>query len=426
MQNSQWIASLIIENVLKGHNLDKSFQLILQKNGKTILERNQSQIKDLAYGVLRFLGQSKFIINKLVKRKVENRSLEALLYIALFQINHERSNDFTIVDQAVNASKKIDPKKSAFVNAILRNFLRNKKILNDQVCSDESARFNYLDWWILKLKEEYPNDWESMLNIGNLHPPFSLRVNLKNINISDYKNILSNQGIDYFVLGEEALIFKKPMGVNKIPGFLEGNVSVQDYGAQLAAHILDLKENHNVLDACAAPGGKSCHMLELKNIKLTSVEIDKARAKKIEENFNRENLIARVINAKVDINNIWWDKKLFDRILVDAPCSSSGIVRRHVDIKWLRRPSDLTYFSDIQFNLLVAAWPMLKTKGKLLYVTCSVFNDENIKVIERFKAKIKGVRELDISFPKNIKVINNQLIPTDFHDGLFYALLEKQ
>lgn len=426
MQNSQWIASLIIENVLKGHNLDKSFQLILQKNGKTILERNQSQIKDLAYGVLRFLGQSKFIINKLVKRKVENRSLEALLHIALFQINHERSNDFTIVDQAVNASKKIDPKKSAFVNAILRNFLRNKKILNDQVCSDESARFNYLDWWILKLKEEYPNDWESMLNIGNLHPPFSLRVNLKNINISDYKNILSNQGIDYFALGEEALIFKKPMGVNKIPGFLEGNVSVQDYGAQLAAHILDLKENHNVLDACAAPGGKSCHMLELKNIKLTSVEIDKARAKKIEENFNRENLIARVINAKVDINNIWWDKKLFDRILVDAPCSSSGIVRRHVDIKWLRRPSDLTYFSDIQFNLLVAAWPMLKTKGKLLYVTCSVFNDENIKVIERFKAKIKGVRELDISFPKNIKVINNQLIPTDFHDGLFYALLEKQ
>jgi len=426
MQNSQWIASLIIENVLKGHNLDKSFQLILQKNGKTIFERNQSQIKDLAYGALRFLGQSKFIINKLVKRKVENRSLEALLHIALFQINHERSNDFTIVDQAVNASKKIDPKKSAFVNAILRNFLRNKKIFNDQVYSDESARFNYLDWWISKLKEEYPNDWESVLNIGNLHPPFSLRVNLKNINISDYKNILSNQGIDYFVLGEEALIFKKPMGVNKIPGFLEGNVSVQDYGAQLAAHILDLKENHNVLDACAAPGGKSCHMLELKNIKLTSVEIDEARAKKIEENFNRENLVARVINAKVDINNIWWDKKLFDRILVDAPCSSSGIVRRHVDIKWLRRSSDLTYFSNIQFNLLVAAWLMLKTKGKLLYVTCSVFSDENIKVIERFKAKIKGVRELDISFPKNIKVINNQLIPTDFHDGLFYALLEKQ
>lgn len=426
MQNSQWIASLIIENVLKGHNLDKSFQLILQKNGKTILERNQSQIKDLAYGALRFLGQSKFIINKLVKRKIENRSLEALLHIALFQINHERSNDFTIVDQAVNASKKIDPKKSAFVNAILRNFLRNKKIFNDQVFSDESARFNYLDWWISKIKEEYPNDWESILNIGNLHPPFSLRVNLKNINISDYKNILSNQGIDYFVLGEGALIFKKPMGVNKIPGFLEGNVSVQDYGAQLAAHILDLKENHNVLDVCAAPGGKSCHMLELKNIKLTSVEIDKARAKKIEENFNRENLVASVINAKVDINNIWWDKKLFDRILVDAPCSSSGIVRRHVDIKWLRRPSDLTYFSNIQFNLLVAAWPMLKTKGKLLYVTCSVFSDENIKVIERFKAKIKGVRELDISFPKNIKVINNQLIPTDLHDGLFYALLEKQ
>jgi len=426
MHNHQWIASLVIENVLKGHNLDKSFNLVFKIKDEDIKNSNISNIKDLTYGALRFLGNSSFIINKLIMHKITNKSLESLLHVALFQINHARSNNFTIVDQAVMASKKIDSKKSSFVNAILRNYLRKRKNIEKQIINNEEAKFSYPSWWIKKIKKEYSNDWENILNTGNEHPPLSIRLNLQKNNLNDYKEILIKKKIKHTALMNEGLIIDNPIDVRNIPGFMSGDISVQDYGAQLAAHILDLKKNYLVLDACSAPGGKACHMLELEKIKLTAVELDKNRMKKINENLDRMGQSAKVINAKISSNNTWWDKKLFDRILVDAPCSASGIVRRHVDIKWLRRPQDLEFFSKQQLDLLVNSWKMLKVNGKLLYVTCSIFNEENRQVIDKFKSNISGVRELEIMYPDNIKVINNQLIPTNNHDGLFYALLEKK
>ena len=423
MNQSQLIAAKIVEQVLLGKNLDKSFQLVLTKHNNE--EENLPQIKDMTYGAIRDLGKSNFYINKLVKNKIENLCIESLLHIVLFQINHARSNDFTLVNQAVDAAKKIDHKKSSFINAVLRNFLRNKDNLQKQLNENESATYSYPKWWIEKVKKQYPKNWREILNIGNQRPPLALRINLKKLGMKNYSNTLDKQGIDHSLVSDECLIIKKPLDVKKIPGFLDGKVSVQDMGAQLAAHIIDLEKNQKVLDACSAPGGKACHMLELKEIQLTAVESDEQRILKINDNIKRQGFKAMVLNKKINKHNEWWDKQYFDRILLDVPCSASGIVRRHVDIKWLRRINDFQNFADNQLTLLRAAWPMLKESGKLLYVTCSIFEEENRDVIEEFKKGLSNVSEIDIKFPSHIVHIKNQVLPSDNHDGLFYALLQK-
>ena len=423
MNHSQWLAAMIVEQVLLGKNLDKSFQLVLTKYNNEA--ENLPQIKDMTYGAIRDLGKSKFYINKLVKNKIENLCLESLLHIVLFQINHSRSNDFTLVNQAVDAAKKIDHKKSSFINAVLRNFLRNKDSLEKELKEDESAVYSYPKWWIAKVKKQYPKNWQDILNIGNQRPPLALRINLQKLKINEYSITLDEEGIEHSLVSDECLIIKKPLDVNKIPGFLDGKVSVQDLGAQLAAHIIELKNDQRVLDACSAPGGKACHMLELEKIQLTAIESDKQRTIKIIDNIKRQGFTAQILNKKIDNENEWWDKQYFDRILLDVPCSASGIVRRHVDIKWLRRINDFQNFADNQLTLLRAAWPMLKEGGKLLYVTCSIFEEENRDVIEEFKKGLSNVSEIDIKFPSHIIHIKNQVLPSDNHDGLFYALLQK-
>ena len=423
MNYSQWLSAMIVEQVLMGKNLDKSFKLILKKYNNEI--ENIPQIKDMVYGAIRDLGKSYFYINKLVKNKIENRCLESLLHVVFFQINNSRSNDFTLVNQAVDAAKRIDHKKSSFINAVLRNFLRNKNNLQKQLKDNESAMYSYPNWWIKKVKEQYPKNWKMILDVGNQHPPQALRINLRKIGVKEYSRLLNENGIDYKLVGGECLIINKPMEISKIPGFLDGKISIQDFAAQLAAHIIDLKKNQKVLDACSAPGGKACHMLELNTIKLLAVESDKQRIIKIEDNIKRQGLKVNILNKKISRQNEWWDKQHFDRILLDVPCSASGIIRRHVDIKWLRRINDLKKFADNQLILLKSVWPMLKKNGKLLYVTCSIFEEENRNIIEKFIKESNNVSELNINFPSNIVHIKNQLLPSDNHDGLFYALLQK-
>ena len=424
MNHSQWLSAIILEQVILGKNLDKSFELIFKKYNANESE-NLPQIKDMVYGAIRELGRSSFYIKKLVPKRIDNQCLEALLHIVLFQISHERSNNFTLVNQAVDAAKKIDHKKSAFINAVLRNFLRNKDKLQAEANENEFAVFSYPNWWINKVKEQYPNKWMDILNIGNTRPPLALRVNVKNIGVKEYSETLESHGIDHSLIGIEGVILKTPIGVDKIPGFLEGKVSVQDFGAQLAGHIIDLEKSQKVLDACSAPGGKACHMLELKSIRLLAIESNKERTIKIQENVSRLGLKAVIRNEKIGLVNKWWDQIPFDRILLDVPCSASGIVRRHVDIKWLRRINDFGSFGESQLELLRSSWPMLKNKGKLLYVTCSIFEEENREVIEKFKKDSKNITELDIIFPSNVEHIKNQVLPSKNHDGLFYALLQK-
>ena len=426
MQNSQLLSAKVLENLLSGSNLDKSFDAVFSSNKKNDQEIQESQIKALTYGSVRFLGKSRFIIKQLVKNKIENRLVECLLHIALYQLSQEKFNNFTIVNQAVDAAKKINFRKSNFVNAILRNYLRSKDDLQKLLNEDPASKYSYQNWWINKVKDEFKNDWKKILEIGNQHPPLTLRVNIRKVNIESYSETLMRNGLEHEVISNKGVIIKHPLNINNIPGFLEGHVSIQDYGAQIATELMGIKKGQKILDACAAPGGKTCNILESEDVDITALEIDKIRAEKINENLKRLELNANVIHGSLSINNLWWDGEHFDRILLDVPCSASGIVRRHVDIKWLRQMNDLKKFSEMQYLLLNSAWPLLKPGGRLLYVTCSIFCNENRDVIEKFKKEFMDAEEIKLIYPNNIKHIKNQLVPSENHDGLFYALLEKK
>ena len=425
MQNSQFLSAKVLEKLLSGSNLDKSFDAVFGSNKNNNIEIQESQIKAITYGSVRFLGKSRFIINKLVKNKIENRMVECLIHIALYQLSQEKFNNFTIVNQAVDAAKKIDFRKSKFVNAILRNYLRSKDELLELLNQEQVAKYSYQNWWINKVKNEFKKDWEEILEIGNQHPPLTLRVNKRKINIKKYSETLIKEGFEHRIISNTGIIIKNPLNINDIPGFLEGYISVQDFGAQIATELLDLERGQKILDACAAPGGKTCNILESEDVDVTALEIDEIRASKISSNLKRLDLNANVIHGSLSNENLWWNGEQFDRILLDVPCSASGIVRRHVDIKWLRQMNDLKKFSESQYFLLNSAWPLLKSGGKLLYVTCSIFSNENSDVIERFKREFMDANEIELIYPDNIKNINNQLIPSEIHDGLFYALLKK-
>src|SRR5690349_15172721 len=241
-------------------------------------------------------------------------------------------------------------------------------------------------WWIDALRSGYPDDWRAILAAGNAHPPMALRVNRRRIGLDEYQAKLAQAGIAARRCEEFGLLVEKPLPVDRLPGFGAGEVSVQDLGAQRAARCLDLRDGQRVLDACAAPGGKSAHILELADVALTALDVDAARASRIEPNLRRLGLQATVRVADATKSPTWWDGQPFDRILADVPCSASGIVRRHPDIKWLRRPGDLERFADQQRSLLAALWRLLAPGGKLLYATCSVFPGENDDVVAAWAA----------------------------------------
>ena len=423
MHDSQRYAAMIIDKILGGTNFDVAFENVFT-NVKEF--QHKSQTKAITLGALRYMGQSKYLIECLVRNKIENRLIESLIHVALFQLSHESHSDFTIVDQAVKAAKKIDLRKGNFVNAVLRNFLRKKDTLTKGFLDQEESHFNYPIWWIQKVKKQYKSDWVDILNIGNDHPPMTIRVNKQQISVKDYKKLLVENNISFTPLINEGLILNNASNVKEIPGFDNGLLFVQDLGAQLASLLLDVKNNQSVLDACAAPGGKLTSILENANVHLTALEKNTYRVSKIIDNLKRLNLEATVIAKPLDNKNEWWNKKQFDRILLDVPCSASGIVRRHIDMKWLRRPSDLEKFANIQLDLLNNAWPLLKLQGKLLYVTCSIFKEENEEVISNFCNNRQDVKREKVKFPKNIYHIKNQLVPSKNHDGLYYEILEKK
>jgi 16S rRNA (cytosine967-C5)-methyltransferase len=425
VHHSQLIAADCVSEVIKGGNLNHVFEKHFDLHSHITAQQKSIAIS-LAYGAIRFLGENQFFIRKLTKKKITNRKIEALLCVALFQLNHDQSSDFTIVNQAVEAAK-LNNKSWApsFVNGVLRNFIRKKDNLKLELKNDNEALYSYPLWWINLIKEEYKNDWESILLNGNKHPPLTLRINVRKINLKQYEEKLKCESIEYRILGDIALMLTQPISVEKIPGFMEGEVSVQDFGAQLAAKLLDLKDGQVCLDACSAPGGKTGHMLEIADIELVSVDQKKERLYKVKENLERLQLHAYLKCADVTAIKSWWNEKLFDRILLDAPCSASGVVRRHADIKWLRRSRDIDTFAKQQKIILQSMWQLLKKNGKLLYTTCSTFPDENQRVIDDFMKEQSAVKEVKWSVDSKYSKYGNQLIPSENHDGFFYALFEK-
>ncbi len=425
MHHSQLIAADCVSEVIKGHNLNQVFERRFDHH-QNITPQQKSVAIFLAYGAIRFLGENQFFIQQLINKKITNKKIEALLCVALFQLNHDQSTDFTVVNEAVEAAKFINKSwAGSFVNGVLRNFIRQKEKLQTELKNDEAAFYSYPSWWINLIKENYTKDWESILLNGNKHPPLTLRINERKTNLKQYEEKLKSEAISYRVLGNIALELTQPTAVEKIPGFMDGEVSIQDFGAQLAAKLLDLQDGQICLDACSAPGGKTGHMLEIADIELVSIDHQKDRLYKVKENLERLHLHAHLKCSDLTAVNTWWNEKLFDRILLDAPCSASGVVRRHVDIKWLRRPRDIEMFAKQQKAMLEAMWQLLKKGGKLLYATCSIFNGENQKVIDRFIKERIDAKEVKWSVDSEYSKYENQLIPSENHDGFFYALLEK-
>lgn len=425
MHHSQLIAADCVSEVIKGHNLNQVFERHFDHHSHINLQQKSIAIF-LAYGAIRFLGEHQFFIRKLINKKITNKKIEALLCVALFQLNHDQSTEFTVVNEAVKAAKFINKSwAGSFVNGVLRNFIRQKDNLKSELKNDDEAFYSYPLWWIKLIKQEYNKDWESILLSGNKHPPLTLRINIRKINLKQYEEKLKSESIEYRILGDIALELTQPIPVEKIPGFIDGEVSVQDFGAQLAAKLLDLKDGQVCLDACSAPGGKTGHMLEMADIELVSIDQEKDRLYKVKENLERLQLHAHLKCSDLTATKSWWNEKLFDRILLDAPCSASGVVRRHVDIKWLRRPRDIDMFAKQQKIMLQAMWQLLKKGGKLLYATCSIFPDENQRVIDDFIKEHSDAKEVKWSVDSKYSKYENQLIPSENHDGFFYALFEK-
>lgn len=437
MIKTQRLAAATVRKVLAGASLTAVLQNTW-RNHSDLSDQQRGAIQDLSYGVLRFYGQLDALLGLLLNKPLKNPDLHCLLLVGLYQLEYSKTAPYAIVDSAVSASlgpygpkntKDIRSTKGVggLVNAVLRNFMRKRATLLEQAAESEVGRYSHPQWWIDKLRAQYPYRYATILEDSNKRPPMSLRVNRRKINVTAYQNLLGQRGMVVRVpandAAKDALELAQPAAVEKLPGFAEGLVSVQDLGAQMAAPLLDARDGMCVLDACAAPGGKSAHLLELANVELTSVDNDNARVARLIQNFTRLDLKPhRVIHGDASQPGEWWDGRQFDRILADVPCSASGVTRRHPDIKWLRRESDLLQFAVRQHQILDALWQLLISGGKLLYATCSLFAEENILQVENFLNRHKDARLLPLSQPE---IIDGQLLPDSHHDGFFYALLEK-
>ncbi|HLP98147.1 MAG TPA: 16S rRNA (cytosine(967)-C(5))-methyltransferase RsmB [Sideroxyarcus sp.] len=423
MQRIQLEAAKVVSKVVRnGRNLTEVLGESLRKQAN-LTAQERGALQDLSYGTLRYYARLAFILDSLLERRVQESPLRCLLLVALYQLQYTKAVQHAIVDQAVRATKNINPAASGLVNAVLRNFLRKQQGLLEAADQHEESRYAYPQWWVSAMKAQYGEQAMAILEAGNRHPPMTLRINARCTTAAEYRNLLTGQDIAARTVAPDALLLERPLAVERLPKFAEGWVSVQDAGAQYAARLLDVQDGMRVLDACAAPGGKSAHLLESADIELVALDKDEQRLARVHENLQRLHLNAQVLCGDAATPKDWWDGKPFQRILADVPCSASGVVRRHPDIKWLRRPEDIEGFAVQQKQILEALWPLLARDGKLLYATCSIFARENSQVVAAFLAQYSDASRIELSVPD---MVDGQLLPNDEHDGFFYALLHKQ
>jgi 16S rRNA (cytosine967-C5)-methyltransferase len=422
MRNLQKLAAGILEEVLDGAALHQVLPHRLQQL-QTPGERGALQ--DIVYGSLRLLGRLDCWLAALLERPLTDPQLGWLLRVAIYQLAYTRAPAHAVVHNAVTAAG--EGWRRGLANAVLRNFQRRRAELEKMAEAQPSARWSHPDWWIAKLQAEHPEHWQGILEAGLLHPPFTLRVNICQGDVASYLQRLSEAELPARQTGEDAVTLDKAISVHSLPGFDEGQVSVQDAGAQWAARLLDAQPGERVLDACAAPGGKTGHILERaasnsSAVALTALDVDAARLARVQENLDRLHLHAKLVVGDASNPDAWWDGQPFDRILADVPCSASGVVRRNPDIKWLRRPDDIAQFAAQQAVMLEALWRLLAPGGTLLYATCSVFNEENDGQVQAFLARHP---EDAARRPLPEPLSDGSLLPDAEHDGFFYALLQK-
>jgi 16S rRNA (cytosine967-C5)-methyltransferase len=399
-------------------------------------------VQALLFQVLRQWGRARALRDRLVQRQPQPLA-DALLCTALalaWDRNQAPYEPHTLVNQAVEAAKRHKRLQSqaSFLNACLRRFLREQEALVTATDQDMQAQWNHPLWWIERLQHDHPDHWQTMLHASNVPAPMTLRVNTRQTMRDALQATWVAQGLHSEPVGPQGLILQTPMPVQRIPGFLEGHCSVQDAAAQCAAPLLldglvrPKGRALRVLDACAAPGGKTAHLLELlqEHDEVLALDVDAERCQKIHDNLARLQLAAEVRAADAALVDSWWDGRLFDAVLLDAPCTASGIVRRHPDARWLRRESDVAQLAQIQRQLLDRLWPLVAPGGRLLYCTCSVFREEGAAQIETF-ARYNTDAHLRPSWghlrPQNAATppgLADNLAGD--HDGFFYALLEKR
>lgn len=418
-------AAQAVTDVGRGIALPQSLARIFAQTSATPQARGA--IQDISYHCMRHIGRAESLLNAMTTKQTEPAILHGLLCCALALISDPeaatsgaRYSDFTVVDQAVTAAAA-DPDMAhakGMVNAILRRFLRERDALMKSAAGTQMAVWNYPDWWIDRMRSAYPKDWQAILTAGNAAPPLTLRVNQRKTNVADYLAMLEQQGIAATQIGPFAVRLAQATPVSQVPGFIEGLVSVQDAAAQLAAPLLDVQDGMRVLDACAAPGGKTGHILETANVELIALDSDERRMARITENLERLQLQASLLTGDASENS-WWDGKPFDRILADVPCTASGIVRRHPDIRWLRRKSDTAQLATISGEILDNLWQMLRADGKLLFVTCSLWPQESEAQAAAFAVRNNATR-----LPAPGQLLPSANLEND-HDGLFYALFQK-
>ena len=396
--------------------------------------KDKGLLQELCYGVLRYLPALEYDLRQLMDKplKGKQRVGHFLILVGIYQVKYTRIPDHAAVRETVAATK---PLKCDFLRGLINGVLRNIQRNLAKESSEESTanlpdpiKYSHPSWFIKKLQSAYPDQWESILTANLERPPMWIRVNQQHHTIEQYLQLLELAEIEVELVDEKSSAIKltTALDVNKLPGFADGWVSVQDGAAQQAATLLNSQAGDTVLDCCAAPGGKTCHILELtpKLASMPAIDIEESRLLRVEENLARLNLTAKVITADAASQD-WWDGKLFDRILIDAPCSGTGVIRRHPDIKWLRKADDIEKLVVLQQQILKNIWSLLKPGGTLLYATCSILPEENSQQIQQFISENNNAKLVPIS--ENDKNIGWQILPNEQSmDGFYYAKLEKQ
>ena len=429
--NPRLAAAKALAAVLNGKaSLNSSLPTQLDK----VEDRDRGFTQDLAFGTARWQPRLSALAAKLLQKpfKAADADVEALLLVGLYQLLYTRVPAHAAIGETVGCADKLKkPWAKALLNAVLRRAQRESEALLAELEHDPVVRTAHPRWLQKSLKAFWPEQWEAICAANNAHPPMILRVNRRHHSRDAYLQLLTDAGINATpcVYSVDGIVLEAATDVRSLPGFAEGWISVQDEAAQLAADLLDLAPGQRVLDACCAPGGKTCHILEVEKdlAGVVAVDLEAKRLVRVRENLARLGLSAELIAADGRDTATWWDGKPFQRILLDAPCSATGVIRRHPDIKLTRQPDDIAALAVLQGELLDALWPTLEVGGILLYATCSTLPTENTEVIEAFLARTSGARELDLATAAGIKQPHGRqlLAQEGGHDGFYYAKLIK-
>jgi len=420
------LAARVLLAVENGQSLSQCLPPALNQ----LSPEQRPQLQALCYGSCRWFHRLEGELNSRLKKPLRkpDRVIHHLMLVALFQLRFSEQATYAVLNETVEACKALDkPHLTGLVNGVLRRAEREGA---PEPANDSSA-FSHPVWMVEKLRHNWPDDWQAILEANNQQAPMTLRVNARRFRRDEYLNLLKEAGIEAQAtrFAPHGIQLQQPVPVDQLPWFADGAVSVQDEAAQLCTTLLDLQPGQRVLDACAAPGGKTCAILESEPALSEVVAIDESaeRLPRIEENLERLDLTATLKQADAANTEQWWDGETFDRILLDVPCSATGVIRRHPDIKLLRRESDIVPLADTQLGLLRAMWDTLAPGGRLVYATCSVFVQENHRIIERFLKQQEQARliNIDADWGRDMAA-GRQLLPDpNSHDGFFYAVLEK-